>query len=606
MDRLGTLSLDALGTLYEKPVRATRGGALYNAFSYPTKISPETAALFIASHTQPGAVVFDGFAGSGSTGLGVLLAANPPELLKQLARKLGMPVTWGPRRAVLYEIGVLGSLIGRVLCAPPDPNEFRRAATELLDETEKEFGWVYGAHDPENQVGSIRFVVWSDVLECPRCKERTSLWDACVTLNPASIDRLFRCPVCGCERQLDDVERLVEVVHDDLLGRRHKRRQRCIGRVYGATERHMWARSVCDADLDLVKRLEDEPIPSSVPVAPISWGDLFRSGYHEGMTHLHHFYTRRNLIALGRLWDRIGHYPSHLTDALRFWILSYNAAHSTIMARVVAKKDHDDLVVTGAQTGVLYVSGLPVEKNIFRGLRHKLKTIVHAFSTTHGHSDLVEVRNASSLTVELGDGTVDYIFTDPPFGGNIPYAEINFINEAWLGSITDNTDEAIISPHQHKGIDEYEQLLTTAFQEAYRILNKNGVATVVFHSASADVWNALQLSLLQAGFRVADISFLNRTQRSFKQVTASTVRDELILLLTKTNHATSTEATELREIVDHILEEADKTNDPEELTSQQLYSRMVSHYVARHQAIPLNASDFYNELANRQAPSRSG
>jgi hypothetical protein len=131
MDRLGTLSLDALGTLYEKPVRATRGGALYNAFSYPTKISPETAALFIASHTQPGAVVFDGFAGSGSTGLGVLLAANPPELLKQLARKLGMPVTWGPRRAVLYEIGVLGSLIGRVLSAPPDPNEFRRAATEL-------------------------------------------------------------------------------------------------------------------------------------------------------------------------------------------------------------------------------------------------------------------------------------------------------------------------------------------------------------------------------------------------------------------------------------------------------------------------------------------
>jgi|GEM_PF-1256163 len=42
--------------LYERAMRSTRGGPLFNAFSYPTKISPEAIALFIAAHTAFGAM----------------------------------------------------------------------------------------------------------------------------------------------------------------------------------------------------------------------------------------------------------------------------------------------------------------------------------------------------------------------------------------------------------------------------------------------------------------------------------------------------------------------------------------------------------------------
>ncbi len=44
---------------------AERSGPLYNAFSYPTKISPETIALFVATHAQAGNCVPDAFAGIG-------------------------------------------------------------------------------------------------------------------------------------------------------------------------------------------------------------------------------------------------------------------------------------------------------------------------------------------------------------------------------------------------------------------------------------------------------------------------------------------------------------------------------------------------------------
>jgi adenine-specific DNA methylase len=121
-------------------------------------------------------------------------------------------------------------------------------------------------------------------------------------------------------------------------------------------------------------------------------------------------------------------------------------------------------------------------------LRRKLKTIAQAFETIHGGSGKVEVVHGSSCDVALRSGSIDYVFTDPPFGANIPYAELSFINEAWLRTFTDRTDEAIVSPDQDKAIDEYQELLTRSFSEARRILKPSGKATMVFHSASAEVW----------------------------------------------------------------------------------------------------------------------
>src|SRR4029077_10004734 len=101
------LSSRGLEALYQEPLPSERTGALYNAFPYPTKISPEAIALFIAAHTKPGDTVFDGFAGSGTTGLAALLCENPPASLRARAKCLGLNVRWGARNAVLYELSAL-------------------------------------------------------------------------------------------------------------------------------------------------------------------------------------------------------------------------------------------------------------------------------------------------------------------------------------------------------------------------------------------------------------------------------------------------------------------------------------------------------------------
>mgnify|MGYP006934681472 CR=1 FL=1 len=54
----------SIDILYSSPFPSTRTGALFNAFSYPTKISPEAEAIFIACHSNIGDTIFDPFGGS--------------------------------------------------------------------------------------------------------------------------------------------------------------------------------------------------------------------------------------------------------------------------------------------------------------------------------------------------------------------------------------------------------------------------------------------------------------------------------------------------------------------------------------------------------------
>ena len=592
--------LKQLTPLYHRAMKATRSGSLFSAFPYPTKISPETIALFIAAHTIPGETVFDGFAGSGTTGLAALLCAHPPEDLRKKAEDINISFRWGSRCTFLYEISVLGSFIARVPSSPPKPEEFEEASRDFLAEIERRYAWLCRAKDNSGRSGNIRYVVWSDILQCPQCRKYASFWDTCVSRNPAKFSSIFHCPKCKNKTVIADTRHVLKRISDNFLGEQREVRLRRPAWIYGITDRSYWSRPPDDQDFALLKRIEKQSLPASVPNVEIPWGDLHRSGYHQGITHLHHFYTRRNLIAFAALWKQVDKYPKQLRDPLRFWLLSYNASHSTIMTRVVAKTAQKDLVVTGAQPGVLYVSSLPVEKNIFLGLQRKSKMIEKAFRITYGKPKIVEIRNASCLSVDLPDNSVDYVFTDPPFGGNIPYAEINFINEAWLGKLTNTSDEVIMSKHQEKGIESYKSMMTRAFKEMHRILRAKGKVTLVFHSASAQVWNALRKAISEAGFNIVRATVLEKTQGSFKQVTTSgAVRGDAVLLLAKGQRKSDKIIDDVWVVTKELLKQAVNSDDLNEMTPQRLYSRFVAYYISRYQDVPLDAAKFYKRFSER-------
>lgn len=582
--------------LYSQSLKSSRTGPLFSAFPYPTKILPETIALFIGAHTKPGDTVFDGFAGSGTTGIAALLCAAPTTAMRDEAKRLGLQIEWGPRRAVLREIGVLGSFVAHTLCDPPDPNELKLEAERVLRDAERELGWMYGARDPKGQPGKIRYVIWSEVLACPSCGMEFTYWEGCVRRKPARINSGAACPHCSRKTPAGEARRRTKATWDALLSERITGRVRRSVWIYGATGARTWSRPVEPTDRSLLARISKTPLPDAVPRAKVPWGDLHRSGYHQGITHLHHFYTRRNLIAFASLWQRANSSP--LRDALRFWLLSYNASHGTLMTRVVAKKGQADFVVTSSQPGVLYISGLPVEKNLFDGLRRKLNTICDAFKITRRAEPLVDVTQGSCLLTDLPDRSIDYVFTDPPFGGNIPYAEVNFINEAWLGKYTAAREEITISRVQEKDVSDYETLMAQAFAEIRRILKDDAKASVVFHSSSARVWNALQRAYTIAGLNVEVASILDKTQGSFKQVTtAGAVKGDPVLLLRKPAGRRRHVSRTALPVMEELLKLARASGDASERTPQRLYSRFVAHFLTREQSVPLDAEEFYQLVA---------
>jgi hypothetical protein len=263
------------------------------------------------------------------------------------------------------------------------------------------------------------------------------------------------------------------------------------------------------------------------------------------------------------------------------------------MTRVVVKRDMADFVVTGAQSGVLYVSSLPLEKNVFEGVARKIGTFQQAFEAAFGGHSEIRVVNASSTEIDLPDNSVDYVFTDPPFGGFIPYAEINQINEAWLGTMTDRSEEVIVSPAQGKTVSDYAALMKGVFAEVGRVMKRRALATVVFHSSKADVWGALADAFGSAGLSVARTNLLDKTQVSFKQVVSNGgTRGDAVFLLTK---GETREDANPKRALDELVAQL-RAQHGTTLSPYHLYTRYVTECLEIGRSVEWGSNDFYNAV----------
>lgn len=613
-DEANVSAQPGLERLYKTPLASTRRGSIFNAHSYPTKVGTDAVLACVLAHTNPGETVLDGFAGSGTTGIAATIAGRLDDKTRSAFRQQLGEVQFGERNAVLYDISTIASFISTNLLNPPDPAEFVDAAKGVMAEARARLSWIYDANYG-SAAGAIRHTVWTEHLICPSCRESFTFWDGATTLTPASIKELATCVHCGHAFPAARAERLVEDYWDDLLDRQLARRVRTPAFVYGLSSTGSWRREPNAEDLERLARIEESPIPKSAPVAAmlgdesVRWGQMHRAGYHFGITHVHHFYTRRNLIALAMLWELADRQPGHVRDALRFWISSYNASHSTLMTRIVCKEKATDFVLTGAQPGALYVSALPVEKNVFRGLDRKMSTLADAFELTHGRTNRIDVRRASSLKLDLPANSIDYVFTDPPFGDNIQYSEVNFISEAWLGSVTNQADEVIVSQHQGKNADDYSELLREAFSELYRVLKPGAQMTVAFHSTRKAIWESLRRALETSGFEYVSTSMLDKVQTSFKQTTTSgAVRRDPLIVLRKPIVTTQVElhaAADPWEITGARLTQLSASGNSSESDRHSLFSYLASYYIRRNLPMPLAADQFFQGLAQR-FPERFG
>ena len=338
------------------------------------------------------------------------------------------------------------------------------------------------------------------------------------------------------------------------------------------------------------------------------WGDIYRSGYHKGFTHTHHFYTRRNLLVLSAIYRSINKCEDlRLRHMLLFVLTGCMSRLNRTNKWLPSLK-----MAPGPISGMLYIPSLYPELNVFNGFQNKVDDIKRFYCNSEFGNDGAIVTNQSSDDLEnISTDSIDYIFVDPPFGDNIMYSESNFLWEAWLKVYTNVKDEAIINTVQGKALVDYQGLIERCFSEFFRILKPNRWMTVEFHNSKNAVWNAIQQALLTAGFVIADVRTLDKKQGSFKQVTTNgAVKQDLVISAYKPKESfrkdlllnagkSDTAWSFVRQHLSNIPVVVVKSGKIEVIAERQaylLFDRMVAYHIMQGIPVPLDATDFYRGL----------
>jgi DNA modification methylase len=602
---------------------------IYNAHSYHTKVPYKAIMRYILHYTEPGDIVFDGFCGTGMTGIAAQMCGDQVvvESLGYRVNKDGVishqrpsengKLIWeafsrlGARKAVLNDLSPAATFIAYNYNTPIDVSEFERHVKEILSRVEEECGWMYETlHTDSGTKGKINYTVWSDVFTCTECAGELIFWEAAVDKKAGKVLDMFHCPHCQTELTKRKVERAWVTKYDSALKASIRQAKQVPVLInYSTTGKKRFEKVPDEFDLELIKKIEDIAIPYWFPANRLMEGKETRRNDPIGITHVHHFFTKRNLYVFSALKEKIRN--SLLECSL---IGGYTVGLKTSRFLPLRWINKDTGPMKPHTAGTLYIPSLSGEQNWFNILESRIassKRAQQAISFSNKNT-LIETTSHTSLSYE--PESLDYIFLDPPFGSNLNYSELNTIWENWLKVITNNKREAIENSVQKKGPTEYRQLMTACFREAYRVLKPGRWMTVEFSNTKASVWNNIQTALTEVGFIVANVSALDKKQGSFKAVTTPTaVKQDLVISAYKPNggfeERFKTEAKSEEGVWDFIRthlkylpvvkkQGLDIVTIPER-DPRILFDQVIAYYVRKGYNIPIDSQEFQLGLSQR-------
>ena len=627
---------------YAFDVSEGKNDPIYNAHTYHTKVPHKAIMRYILHYTEPGDIVLDGFAGTGMTGVAAQMCRMQEKVIKaqiENERKKNdlSQIQWGDRKVILNDLSPAASFISFNYNAAVDTKVFAKQAEECLEIFNEKYGWMYTTlHNPSKQqlydaiteidntdansayfpFGKINFTILSEVIRCPNCGEEALYWDIAVdrkTRYKKERKTPLQCSKCESENKYIEWERVVETYFDSERNKIDKRVKYLLVLINYKYQGVNYEKSLDSFDYEVLRRIEEEKINNWIPIEELPRGDKtngIKNANH--IRYTHQFYTKRNLISISFLYNlaRKKLYKRHLL----YWIQSVGLGFTKLNRYLAASYSQ----VNRYLKGTLYVAPFITEVSPSYSLTGKIKRLSKTL-ISNGESSTIQTTQSSTM-LQINPNTIDYIFTDPPFGGNIMYSELNYLWETWLKVLTNNTHEAIENNTQHKSLANYQNLMMRCFREYYRVLKPGRWMTVEFHNSKNRVWTAIQESIMKARFVVADVRILDKEQMSMNQFTAiGAVKQDLVISCYKPSESftsqfeinAGTEVGVWDFIVSHFeqLPVAVMQNGMLDIVTERmdflLFDRMVAFHVQRGISVPMNASEFYAGLRERY-PERDG
>lgn len=541
----------------------------YSLHSYHTKVPYKSIMHYISHYTEEGDIVFDGFAGTGQTGVAA-------QILN--------------RNAILIDLGVSPLFISKNYNTSHNLSEIEKLFNKIMNEIKQEYGWVYNFDGNE-----INYTVWSEVRDCKFCENSFNVWETAVAGIGKNFPKKFKCPNCGAEISMTDSK----VLFDSNENRTYVP---VITSIFDCKKKIF--KELNPKFYELMDKVENITIPYWYPNVKMMfndgvWGDRCIKQDCPGVTTIDDLYFKRSLIVLSSYFDKCRNVADvSVRNSLTF-IGTAALVRLTKLNRYISKYKTN----VGPYSGTLYMSPFITEMNAIKGLEKKFKELLRVDFPKMQGNFISSTQSATDLR-NIPDNVVDYIFIDPPFGWNLMYSELNFNWDSWLKVFSNNENEVIVSKFQSKDNEDYYYLMKNAFLEFFRILKPERWITIEFHNSSANIWNLIQKAVVSSGFIIAQVNVLDKKKGTINQAfLENAVKNDLVINAYKPSNDFSNEFFSKKgwgmekEFIEYHLKKLPIENNVER-TQEMLFSKLLAQYIQNGFEIELDASDFYDLLKN--------
>jgi hypothetical protein len=485
----------------------SRGDAIFNMHTYHKgKKHYQAIMAYLDWFTEKGDLVLDLFCGSGMTGVAAIALQREP---------------------ILIDLSPSATFITKHYCAPPDPEKGQQAVDLLMKKVRQELEDLYETRCDRCSGRAITdSVVWSQQFQCERCLKVFPLFENEYCPNclregekmpletsgkrygavPVMVNYtcLNGCSPSGGSRQYNDKEN----------------RKREFFEKY---------------DYEKIKQIESKNIPYFYPKVLMPKGSETMRLYNAEIPYLADLFTKRNLYAQACLLENIKKLQGIDEEQRDALLLSFqgNILLGTIMQRFREAGG-------GHQGGTYYCPPIFLERSQIGTFERKwgqirsgYENLSHLYLESQKSNLIVSTQSATNLT-QIPSNSIDYIFTDPPYGGKVQYGELNFLWEAWMGFDTSwLRDEITVDEIRGMSERDWAGAMSKAFREAFRVLKPGRWLSLCYHDAAEGTWHLVQDIMLDAGFipdNPENLSFIEYDQKGILAMKAKAEHKDIKIL----------------------------------------------------------------------------
>ena len=352
-----------------------------------------------------------------------------------------------------------------------------------------------------------------------------------------------------------------------------------------------------NSDMSLIPTEAYKEIYKEIPIVRIPEGEKTRDLLKRGYKYFHELFSARNLAALALLRKEIlAEGDTTVRSFLRFTLSS--------TLKWASKLSHRrGEIVEGWAMHAFWVYPRWLEINVWRQFLRRVDAVIRGKTYTNKYigNYAVEARDFKELErgdatymiiegdarkIPLPDESIDAVITDPPYGGNVNYAELSDYFLWFDGKLAPKSEEIIINRARGLSLSEYERGLSEVFRECHRVLKDESPLISTFNSKDMRIVAAFIAALRQAGFKYVATScqpYLKVYETTFHALQVDAMPFDFVFIFRKSNKkCAKQQESNLSEILHELrekLEECKKEKATEREFRERTYPYLIDYIV---------------------------